>query len=458
MDKITLVVLFLGLLIFSSHLFSKLFNRTKIPNVLILMLIGIVAGFFFNKELFFGEMGRVFTTITLIIILFESGVGLKLSELKIAIGSATLVTVLNFLITVTIVTLVSRYLYGLEFISALYLGAILGGTSSAVVIPMIRQLNLGTKSSTILLLESAFSDVLCLVVALAVLEGMKAGEISSIGIINSMWQSFLFAALLGFISGIIWSLILNGIRVLQNSMFTTFAFLFIIYAVVEVLGFSGGIAALTLGIVLGNSDNISKTSIWKSLFKFEAASLTDNERNFFAEIVFVLQTYFFVYVGIVIEFGNILTYLIALLIISLVLVLRPITILSFAKKGSKPREITMMSILAPKGLVATILASVPLQFGIAQASEIAEMGYAVVLVSIILCSLLVIIASKDPLLFNKMIRKTKNNRKPAKNIVVINNNSDKADTIISNQTEYEVDEDEEVIITSKKKYKDEFDD
>ncbi|MDY0315961.1 MAG: hypothetical protein GX793_04275 [Bacteroidales bacterium] len=459
MDEITLVVLFLGLLIFSSHLFSKLFNKTKIPNVLILMIIGIIAGFFIDKQLFFGEMGKVFTTITLIIILFESGVGLKLNELKTAITSATLVTVLNFIITVAIVFLVSHYIYKLDYISSLFLGSILGGTSSAVVIPMIKQLNLGSKSSTILLLESAFTDVLCLVVSLAIFEGMKAGEINAMGILNSMWQSFLFAALLGIIAGIIWSLLLNGIRVLQNSMFTTFAFLFIVYAIVEAMGLNGGIAALSLGIILGNSSNLNNSKLWKSIFKFEAATLTDNEKSFFAEIVFILQTYFFVYVGIVLEFGNISTYFIALLIIALVLLLRPLTILFFARKGSRPHEVTMMSIMAPKGLISAIMASVPLQYVLSQgeeftkmpyAKEIAEMGYAVVLVSIVVCSILVIIASRDPFIFNKMLRKKKRELNKTKT-------NETEHVNFSPETE-DKSENDDFVIKVNKKYIDEFDD
>jgi len=38
------IVISLGLLIFFSHAFNELFDRTKIPNVLLLLLIGILVG------------------------------------------------------------------------------------------------------------------------------------------------------------------------------------------------------------------------------------------------------------------------------------------------------------------------------------------------------------------------------------------------------------------------------
>lgn len=462
MEKITVVVLFLGILIFFSHLFSKMFNKTKIPNVLLLMLIGIVAGFFVDKDIFFGEVGRVFTTITLVIILFESGTSLKFRELKSTLGSATMVTFFNFVVTIVIVVLILSFFTDLDIISSIFLGATLGGTSSAVVIPMVKQLRMGQKSSTVLVLESALSDVLCLVVGLAALDGMQAGAINVAGMFNSMWKSFLFAAMFGVVGGIVWSLILNWIRGLENSMFTTLAFLFILYGGVELMGFNGGIAALCFGIILGNSESIGETKLWKKAFKFKIASLNDSEKQFFSEIVFVLQTYFFVYIGVVLEFGNLNTYLIALLIVLFILLIRPLSIRFFARKGTTPKEITIMSIMSPKGLVAAVLASLPLQLGLFRGQEVAEFGYAVVLLSIVICSGLIIIVSKDPLIFNKMLRRKK--KKMSAGISLSNeqvgNNTEIREFL---NEEYVVEdiiepEKENNSITNNKKYIDEFDD
>lgn len=394
MDKITIIVMFLGGLIFFSHLLNKLFDKTKIPNVLILITIGILAGFFIDSKIFFGEVGRVFTTITLIIILFESGVGLKLQELKSSILSATLVTIINFIFSVGIVVGITMWLADFDFTTALFLGSILGGTSSAVVIPMVRQLNMGQKAGTVLLLESAFTDVLCLVVGLAVLESMKAGNLEPTAIIGNMAKSFLLAILLGLFGGFVWSLLLNWIRGIKNSMFTTFAIVFIVYGGAELLGLNGGIAALSFGIVLGNSEYFDKMKLWKRIFKVETAKLNDNEKNFFSEIVFVLQTYFFVYIGIVIEFGTPLIYLISIMIVCIVILARIPTIRLMVRKDCSPDDKLLMSIMMPKGLVPAILASIPLQEGLPHGQEIAEIGYAVVLTSIIMCSLLIIILGK----------------------------------------------------------------
>lgn len=417
MEKITIIVMFLGGLIFFSHLLNKLFDKTKIPNVLILITIGIVAGFFIDSKMFFGEVGRIFTTITLIIILFESGVGLKLQELKSSILSATLVTIINFIFSTGIVVGITMWLADFDFTTALFLGSILGGTSSAVVIPMVRQLNMGHKAGTVLLLESAFTDVLCLVVGLAVLESMKAGDLEPTAILGNMAKSFLLAIVLGLFGGFAWSLLLNWIRGIKNSMFTTLALVFIVYGCAELLGLNGGIAALSFGIVLGNSEYFDKMKLWKRIFKIETAKLNDNEKNFFSEIVFVFQTYFFVYIGIVIEFGTPMIYLISVMIVCLVILARIPTVRLLVRKDCTPDDKLLMSIMMPKGLVPAILASIPLQEGLPYGQEIAEIGYAVVLTSIIMCSLLIIILGK---------KKKKNVQTDATTILPIENQTEAA--------------------------------
>jgi len=78
--EIALIIVFIGGLIFLAHLFAGIFSRTKIPDVLLLILIGLCLGPLLNiaTPKHFGVVGPIFTTVTLVIILFESDVGLRL--------------------------------------------------------------------------------------------------------------------------------------------------------------------------------------------------------------------------------------------------------------------------------------------------------------------------------------------------------------------------------------------
>ena len=399
--NIYITIIVLGLLIFSSHAFNELFDRTRIPNVLLLLLIGIIIGPLsgaISKD-FFGQLGSVFTTITLIVILFESGSGLKFSEIKSSIGSASLLTVLNFVVTVVITSLLSRWLLSLDPVSSIFIGAIVGGTSSAVVIPMVKQLKMSEKSTSVLILESALSDVLCLVVGLALLEGMASGEVSMGAVFSKMWKAFLFAILLGLAGGMIWSVVINLIRSVKNSMFTTLAYVFILYGIVEMLGLNGGIAILTFGILMGNVDIFGQGRRFRKVFRYDTSGFNSNERDFFAEIVFIMQTYFFVYVGISLQFGVLGTYAVGLLIVLLIIAFRIPGIALITRKNAQKIERGIMSVMTPKGLVPAVLASIPLQRGFASGETILDLGYSIVLFSILICSSLVILISIKPDLF-----------------------------------------------------------
>jgi potassium/hydrogen antiporter len=405
---ISIAIIFLGSLVFFSHLFNSLFEKTKIPNVLLLMIIGIIVGPTGNwvSTADFGQFGQIFTTITLVVILFESGVNLKFADIKKSFGQALAITLINFLVTLAIAVVVISLLTNLDLVSAIFVGSIVGGTSSAVVIPMLRQLRLKEKSETILSLESALSDVLCLIVALAVLGAMESGkDLEFSDILIKIGESFLIALLIGIVSGFVWSALLKIFREIKNSMFTSLAAVFIIYGLVEQIGYNGGIAALAFGIMLGNSGALNEKKLFKGIFAFSTVSLGKNEKDFFSELVFLLQTYFFVYIGISIQFGSPWLYIVGLIIVAGIILSRPLSLKILSKKKFDVKDMAIMSILTPKGLIAAVFASIPVQMGLKHGAEIQDLGFAITLFSIVICSILVILVSKDPLFMTKLFQR-----------------------------------------------------
>ena len=389
----------IGLLIFGAHLFNGLFKFTKIPNVLILLVIGIIVGPILGvvREAHFGSIGPIFTSITLILILFESGTNLKIGELFKSIGSAFLLTLFNFIASAIIGTLVALTFPDIDILSAVFFGVIIAGTSSAVVIPIIKQLKMNEKGYTTLMLESALSDVLCLVIGLALLQAMKQGVFEMSAILNAIWKSFLFAFLIGFAGGFVWSIIIRFTRIIENSKVMNLAIVFIVYGLTEYLKLNGGIAVLIFGITLGNAHLLQHTFL-KHIFP--SKELLENEKDFFGELVFIMSTFFFVYVGICMKFGSIGVYLLALLIVAAIIIVRPLSVKLLVRTKMSFKDLSIMSIMAPKGLVPAILASIPIQYGLSGGENIQMLAFAVVLLSILICSVLVIILSKNPLKIN----------------------------------------------------------
>jgi NhaP-type Na+/H+ or K+/H+ antiporter len=392
-----LVIAFIGALVFGAHLFVGMFAKTRVPDVLLLIGIGLVLGPVSHlvRPDQFGKVGPVFTTVTLVFILFESGTELHIRTLRDSLRGTFILATLNFLLTAAVVALAAWKIGGLSPMGSLIMGVILGGTSPAVVIPMSTQLKMGRESATILFLESAVSDVFSIVLAIALIDGWRVGNVHWGPVVGALLGSFLIASAIGAIGAIFWSNLLGRMRTLQNGMFTTAAFVFLVFGVTEFLGYSGAIAVLVFGIGLGNVA-WHGVLLSKRFPTLAPVSLNEREKTFFSEIVFLLKTFFFVYIGLSIQFKNLSWVTFGLTVALLIFAVR-IPIVRFGVHKSTPRlDASRMAAMAPKGLAAAVLASLPLEQKMPGGDLIQNSTYSVVLFSIILTALLVFLQDKTP--------------------------------------------------------------
>jgi potassium/hydrogen antiporter len=389
------IVLVTGLMVFLSHFLSILFRKTNVPDVLVLMAVGLLLGPVFGlvDAQDFGKIGPVIATIALVVILFEGGTSLRIDVMMKSLATTGKFAMGCFLMTAGVVSGLGFWLLDLAVLPATLLGMILAGTSSAVVIPMVESLRLGKKAGTVLVLESALTDVLCIVGVFALLQIFSQGHVEPGRLIGSVLSSLVFAAVIGILGGLGWLLILGKVRDFPNTISATIAYAFIVYGVAEFLGFSGAIAAMALGITLTNFDQMGLTRL--KFVRSDMEPLTDVERSFYREAVFLLKTYFFIYLGISIRFQGWMPVLVAGMMMGLVFLLRTgLTRLTFQSRDFSARDAALASMMAPKGLAAAVL---PLQHGVPGAEVIRDTAYMVVLVSITLCAVLVALYPTGPM-------------------------------------------------------------
>ena len=393
--EVSIVVLAVGGLVFLAHLFSALFDKTRVPDVLPLVFLGLILGPVLGwiQPEDFGKVGGVFTTIALVVILFDSGLGLDFASLRAAMARGLGLTLVNFTLSLALVGALSHFLYGLSPSTGLLLGAILGGTSSAVVIPMVRKIDLGSDTRTSLLLESTFSDVLCIVSTLGLVSASLSHQVHLAPMAGQMLASFLLSALLGGLAAFGWSTLLNRVRRLENSTLATPAFVFIVYGLSEILGYSGGIAALAFGIILGNINQLDFPFL-SSLKSFKPIQLNPTERTLLSEMAFLLKTFFFIFIGLNIQTRSFQAAAIGLaLVLALFLLRIPVVYLSFSRATGR-FDASIAAVMVPKGLAAAVLASIPLQSGLPGGAMIREIVYAVILGSITLTAVMTFLIEK----------------------------------------------------------------
>ena len=398
-SKIGLIIAIIGLLIFAAHLFSSIFSKRRIPDVLFLIIIGLLLGpitHWVDPDRL-SLLGSILSAVTLVLILFESGIQLSFNNLKDSFKPSLRLTAANFVFSAVAVWLVVWLVLKVDPVVSLMMGCILGGTASAVVIPTVRQLKMSQKSATILILEAAIGNVFSIVLALALMQAIKSRHVEFGMIFGTIFSSFILATLIGLLGSIFWALILDKVREIKYSVLTTPAFVFIIYGVNEWMGYSGAIAALAFGIGMANMDGLYD-SVLKKVVKKRPANLNDTERSLFSELVLLLKTFFFVYVGMSIQLYAWQPIVIGLGITALLFLLRvPVVKLAITKDDLIPRHEKMyMSAIDPKGLTAAVLATQSLAYipEVETGLFIRNTVFSVILFSIVINSILIPLISR----------------------------------------------------------------
>jgi cell volume regulation protein A len=317
-------------------------------------------------------------------------------SLRSAVGGAMALATVTFFISMGAVVGIALWLTDLELIPAFILGAIVGSISEAIVIPMIKQLRMRKDSQTMLSLESSVNDVLSIVITIALVEAYLLGEFQWAAVTGDLIAKFLVAVIFGVAGAFIWSRLLNRIHAIKNAMFTTAAFVFIIYGVVEILGFNGPIAALAFGITIGNMESI-RFYIFRRPQATEVEGLNPSEKAFFSEVAFLLKTFFFVYLGISLELISGWLIQLALVLTAVIFLLRIPAVKVTVRKSIPARDASIVAIMVPKGLAAAVLAIIPLQAGVVGGELIKNVTYGVVLSSIVFTSIMLLLLEKTGL-------------------------------------------------------------
>ncbi|SVD96644.1 uncharacterized protein METZ01_LOCUS449498, partial [marine metagenome] len=256
------------------------------------------------------------------------------------------------ILTVLISAGTAYYLMGRDLMPAIFIGAVLGSISPAVVVPIVRMLDLSENTKSTLVVESAITDVLSIIIALGILKTFLSGHKSIMEFIGTnLIATIAMSLVVGFGGAVIWSTILEKIRKFPNTIFTSLAFIFLLYGLSENLGYSGPIAVLIFGVVLANSKKIPLNIVQK----FGADHLiefTSIEKTLFSEVIFLVKTFFFIFLGMSIQFGNVKILFLGLLLTFLIYGNRLILTRLIISKNTLNNEAAMISFIIPKGLAA----------------------------------------------------------------------------------------------------------
>lgn len=390
MNVITAFLVFSAIVII-GFIANWIFKRTRIPDLIWLLLLGIMIGpglKILERPTLVSLMPYL-SALALLFILFDAGLNMDIYTLFKEMPRGSLLAFTSFVLSMFCVGVISYFFLNLNFATALLLGSIVGGVSSAIVIPIVSGLRpLGDTPSLILEIESIITDPLAIIVSLSLVGIISSGSSGISGISSAIQvtiSSFSISIVFGLLAGILWLVLLQYLKKEDYFYILTLGFVFLVYAMVELMGGSGAVAALIAGVVLGNGRAIGFMLKAKSL----KSGIPQKTKVLQSEISFFIKTFFFVSLGAIITFERINLLLYGIMLSLILLFVRALAVWISTYKTKLDRfEKAIMIFMMPRGLSAAVLATIVLvEYNIPGTEIFAEVVFSVIFSSAVLSTL-----------------------------------------------------------------------
>lgn len=356
-DVLTILAL-LSVTIILGYVGSILFSKTRIPDLIWLMLLGILVGPIFHivDVNLFLTAAPLLSAVALVIILFDAGLDMNLFKVLKGFPRGFLMAIVGIVSITLVIAMISMLVFNFSFLEGAFLGIILSDTSTIVVLAIVNKLRIREEIKLLLDLESVLSDPINIVIGIAILNILVFSTATNVA--ENIAAGFSVGGIVGLLVGIVWLLLLRKLQGKHFDYILTISVAFLTYVLAEYLGGSGPIAGLVFGIILGN--NI----IFEKMLKSNNVSMEKEIKPFHAEISMFVRSFFFVSMGIIVSITP--TYLLAGVGISvIILILRYF----FVKIGTYKMKITeiernLVAAMGPKGLTAAVLAQLTITYGL----------------------------------------------------------------------------------------------
>ena len=363
---------------------SIIADKLRIPNVLLLILTGMVfanlAGHFITfPNLFIAGMA----VFALVMIVFDSSAEFRIRKLdrfsSPALGLATVFIVLNFIF----LTLFTLLIGGVESVFlALIFSAIMSGTDTSVTLSVLE--NAKSKTVEIIKLESIINTPLTVLLPFVIIDIMHGLEpapfISTfMSQLKPVLQQFVTGVGAGLVIAVIvfrimkreYSEELSPIAIIATALFT--------YVLAENLGGNGVLAVTTLGVFFGN---------FKLKEKLHLITFGSTISNALKILVFIL-------VGYLIRFPLTEDFMIKSLSLFIIyLLVRYIAVKISFRNGFSRGEQLFMTLNTSKGIAVAIVVLALNNLGISGIETILNFSLAFIIYSIIVATIATVFSKK----------------------------------------------------------------
>jgi Kef-type K+ transport system membrane component KefB len=364
MTTYTILIILSGLVIF-SYLFDLVASKTKVPSVLLLLLLGIGLRFLVDylkiQTFNFLSILPTLGTVGLILIVFEGSLELKYDQHKNKIIRSAFLSALTILLgTITVITTIIYQITHHDLYTCIANAIPFSVISSAIAIPSAAALS--NKDKEFVIYESSFSDILGIIIFNFAITNHSINTSAFIGLGLSTFLILLLSAI-----ACVVLLYIMGRLVHHIKFFLIIAILILVYAIGQSYHLSSLVLILSTGLFLNNADTIR--NVWfRSIFLYK--NLTADLSQLYqlsAESAFILRTFFFVIFGFTMNIGELNNKVVlanGFFILISIYIIRIFFLKVFKKENLSP-----ILYIAPRGLISILL-----YFNLPASLKIPEVG------------------------------------------------------------------------------------